>query len=115
VLGPGSAGLVANLHDARVPTYVTLTTNKLSFWEEHTEPAFRELRQKEYDGGPLRKEVFSHDVVPLDLFTAVITEYEILPPPQMRETYERLRQQFFEDEARLRALHASLPGGSRDG
>ena len=104
VMGPGSASLVSQLDAHEVASYVMLTTNKFSFWEETTLSAFREDREKCLGDFSYVKQVYSHDTLPMSLLEGIITERGILTPHQAQSSFRHLQQEFFEHEERVRAL-----------
>ncbi|MCB0311028.1 MAG: hypothetical protein KDD42_07325 [Bdellovibrionales bacterium] len=104
IMQPGSSSLISQMHDSKVPIYVFLTTNKFSFWAEATEPAYREIRPKKLDNIRYEKIVFSHDTVPLELATGLITEEGVLTPQEARNIFARQRDKYLDREAMIRAL-----------
>lgn len=104
VLGPGSSSLISQLSHAEVETYVLLTTNKFSFWEERTETAFKEVRTKSLEEFEYEKDVYSHDMVPLSIISGVISEEAIHSPGETRELFANMQSQFFEREKHIRQI-----------
>ena len=104
MLAPGSSALISQLKHADIPCYSILTKNKFSFWKENTELAFSEVHQKGEEGFYYDKMIFSHDVVDLDLFSGVITENAIHTPSEIKEIYQKMQQEFFENEERINSL-----------
>lgn len=104
VMGPGSASLLSQLHAQGIETYVLLTTNKFSLWEEPYDIAFREDRPKESDGLSYLHETYSHDVLPLSLITGLITEHGILSNEETEVKFKALQKEFFEREKIIDSL-----------
>lgn len=104
IVGPGSSALMCQLSRARVPVYLAITTNKLSFWEDSFDAAFSELRKKERAGIEYEKQVFSHDLIPLDVCKGIITERGVLTPPQMRMVFDKMQRAFLDREKLIRSL-----------
>ncbi len=108
VLSPGSANLIEHLRSAGIPTYVILTTNKWSYWTEETETAYREEREKSIGDLRFRKQVFSHDPVPLSSIAGIITEEGVLDAEKTREVYEAEREVFQATEELIVSLERDL-------
>lgn len=104
LMGPGSASLVSQLHSHNVSSYVMLTTNKFSFWEEATQRAFQMDREKSLGDFSYIKQVYSHDMLPANLLEGIITEEGILTPRQAQAVFKKMQQHFFENEAKVREL-----------
>lgn len=104
VMGPGSSSLLSQLHAHGIHTYVLLTTNKFSLWDEPYALAFREDRPKESDGLSYLHETYSHDVLPLALITGLITEHGVLSHEQTEAAFKTLQKEFFEREKQICSL-----------
>ncbi|MCB0328148.1 MAG: hypothetical protein KDD70_00755 [Bdellovibrionales bacterium] len=104
LMGPGSASLISQLNSRGIASYVMLTTNKFSFWEEPTAKAFKESRAKKLDTFSYTKEVYSHDVLPISLLAGIITENGVLTPHQAQSVFRKMQEQFFGRERRIREL-----------
>lgn len=101
VLGPGSASLIAQLRAHNIPSYVYLPTNKFSLWQEPRETAFKEIRSKQLGEIEYNKHVFSHDTLPSEHVTGIITEKGVLTPQQAIEALVSLQHKFCDHEASI--------------
>lgn len=104
ILAPGSTSLISQLRMAQVPVYLCMGTNKFSFWDEETELAFHERRNKSLEHIEYAKEVFSHDVVEVDLFTRIITESGLLTPSELRRTFAEKQLEFYNHEREIEKI-----------
>ncbi len=105
IMGPGSASLIAQLDTYKVPNYALVTTNKFSYWEEELETAFKESRSEKLSKEiQYKKHVFSHDIVPLNLVSGVVTEEGTLTPDQATARFKELQGEYFEREKRIREI-----------
>ena len=104
ILGPGSSSLISQLNKFGVDTYVILTTNKFSFWEEETETAYKEIRLKRSNEITYHKNVFSHDHVKVEIATGIITESCITTPHEILDLFGEMQSQFFTNEQIIRHL-----------
>ena len=87
----GSNALVAQFHLMKKPIYMFMTTAKFSMWssEKRTE-IYTHSEKRVHSCKPISFErfKFSHERVPLELFTQVVTERGIFAPEKIQELYE---------------------------
>lgn len=92
VMDNGTSAIVSQFHLLDKPIYSFLSTKKFSLWDaqkrheihQHTE------NRKHYCKPIVFERVkFSHDRVPLELFTKIVTEQGIFTPKQIQEIYKK--------------------------
>ncbi|MCB0318582.1 MAG: hypothetical protein KDD56_07480, partial [Bdellovibrionales bacterium] len=91
VMAPGSSGLVSDLSRKSIPIYVLLPTEKFSFWLDDYDTTYQETRTKDKFNFTYEKDIFSHDILPLSLFSGIITELGIASPSEIIETFSKLQ------------------------
>ena len=92
VMDPGSAAIVSEFHIEKKPIYLFSTTSKFALWKaEPRHAVYAHKHMRKHTTRPIRFErlKFSHDRVPLDLFTSVITEIGIFTPDELKEVYNK--------------------------
>ncbi len=104
VMGPGSASLLSQLHAHQIKSYVLLTTNKFSLWDDSYEITFHEKREKEAHGVQYLHETFSHDVLSLSLIKGLITENGVLTQEESLAAFSALKKEFAEREKAIASL-----------
>ncbi|MEZ4754292.1 MAG: hypothetical protein R3A13_08285 [Bdellovibrionota bacterium] len=111
VMAPGSSGLVSDMNRSSIPVYALLPTGKFSYWEDNYEPAYMERRDKQKYGVEYKKDVYSHDVLDLKLFTATITEEGILDYDNLIALFIKLQKEFLIAEEKIDTLKARNSNG----
>lgn len=90
VMDTGSNALVSQFHLLKKPIYMFMTTAKFSMWpsEKRTE-IFTHTESRSHHCKPITFEriKFSHERVPLELFSQIVTEKGILSPAAVQELY----------------------------
>lgn len=104
ITGPGSASLLSQLRNAGVASYVALTTDKFSYWKRRVESAFRRKHQIRSEGVEYERHSYSHDIVPLPLFSAIISEKGILTAAELDGVYTALETEFRNREKRIEGI-----------
>lgn len=103
---PGSIGLAGHVQRAGGVVWAVLSTNKFSYWEDESAAAFRIEKYVMRGGVSVRKDVYSHDPLPLDALTGLITERGRLTPAQARAVFGHLQQEFAAGQQTISALLA---------
>lgn len=92
VMDTGSNALVSQFHLIKKPIYMFMTTSKFSMWpsEKRTE-IYTHAEYRKHSCKPISFEriKFSHERVPLSLFTQVVTEQGVLSPKEVKGFYEK--------------------------
>lgn len=93
VMSPGSAAVIAELHHMKIPCYVAMETDKFSLWKDqkkhHTlKSVHMHTTKDEYMC--YEKLTFSHDRVPLNWITGLVTERGVCPPAKTKKIYSQL-------------------------
>jgi translation initiation factor 2B subunit (eIF-2B alpha/beta/delta family) len=104
VVDAGTKALVSEMNAAKIPVRLALTTNKFSYWK--TKPALQTLKSVKSVAHPhanfsFERIKFSHDRLPLDQVTSVVTEEGVYTPAQLREAYKTKLEEY-------KRLHADL-------
>ncbi|HCW32331.1 MAG: hypothetical protein UT55_C0016G0002 [Candidatus Peregrinibacteria bacterium GW2011_GWE2_39_6] len=91
VMDPGTNGLAAQMHILKKPIYVFMATSKFSLWKANTQTEIHKhvMRQTHPCMSiDFERIKFSHDRVPLNLATKIITEEGIFTPKQLELLYK---------------------------
>lgn len=106
----GSNSVVSELQHAGIPIYMFLTTKKFSLWDTTKKEQTYKITQKKScrhaaRGLTFERIKFSHDRIPLDLISEVITEKGLHSPEEIKEifndyykTHAAWRKKYFSPE-----------------
>lgn len=86
----GSKAIVSEMNSAKVPVYLLLTTNKFSYWrtrEAHQVVQTTKSAHHKRGGFEYERVKFSHDRLPADQVTKVITEEGAFAVPDLKKRY----------------------------
>ncbi|MBI4232271.1 hypothetical protein HY605_03490 [Candidatus Peregrinibacteria bacterium] len=92
VLDTGSLALISEFHLSNKATYLFMTTSKFALWKSEkkteifTHPHFRKHSKKEIEYQRMK---FSHDRVPSDLFSKIITDEGVFSPDELKKLYDQ--------------------------
>lgn len=95
---PGTNEIVSEFFHAKKEIYMFMTTKKYSLWVSEEASDYR-YKIKEVTGlvdpkvKPYQRLKFSHDRIPIDLFTGLVTEQWILTPQETKDEYTKLYAQ----------------------
>lgn len=89
----GATSVVSEFHHAKVPIYMFLTTKKFSLWDTKKHQQTYKVTQKKAGCHPelmltYDRIKFSHDRVPLELMTKVITENGVYKPAELKKIFD---------------------------
>jgi len=95
VMDPGSKSIISELYLEKKPVYVFLTTSKFSLWStsESSKSVYAKPHKRRHHALThieYERLKFSHDRIPTDLFTSIITEYGVLSPKETKDLFDRL-------------------------
>lgn len=104
VVDAGTKAVVSEMNAAKIPVRLALTTNKFSYWK--TKPALQTLKSVKNVAHPhanfsFERIKFSHDRLPLDQVSSIVTEEGTYTPAQLREVYKTKLEEY-------KRLHADL-------
>lgn len=112
IVDPGTRAVVSEMNVANIPVYLLITTNKFSYWD--TRVANQTLKSVRTVADPektvsFERIKFSHDRLPLQQVTHIVTEEGIYSPESVqkryKEKYEEYRRMHKEITRRLDLRH----------
>lgn len=92
VMDPGTIGTISEFHVVNVPIYMFLETSKFSLWKSKPKgEIFMREHQRVHHNKPItyNRIKYSHDRVPLNLFTRVITNEGVFDPAKLKEFFNK--------------------------
>jgi translation initiation factor 2B subunit (eIF-2B alpha/beta/delta family) len=110
VCDAGTYSVLAEFHDAQIPTYMFLSSKKFSLWKSAAHHnAFRtdqkRIHTDENKSVSYDRIKFSHDRVPAKLFNYIVTEEGAFDPEEIQKLYttryherEEMRKKYFSDD-----------------
>lgn len=104
VMDPGTLGTISEFHVEGVPIYMFMGTAKFSLWKSKPKgEIFMREHTRIHHNKPIEysRVKYSHDRVPLNLFTSVITNEGIFEPKEMKKFFK----QKLDDYQKLRKKH----------
>ncbi len=98
VWAPGTNEIVSEFFHAKKEIYMFMTTKKYSLWIAKEAVDYRyKIKEVKWLVDPkvqsYQRLKFSHDRIPIDLFTGLVTEQWILTPKETKEEYTKLYAQ----------------------
>ncbi len=104
IVDPGTKAVVSEMNVANIPVYLLITTNKFSYWD--TRIAHQTLKSVRTVADPektisFERIKFSHDRLPLQQVTHVVTEEGIFSPASLEQCYKQKLEEY-------RRLHQAI-------
>lgn len=90
VMAPGDHSLISEFHVIGVPIYMFVDTSKFSLWEAKKKmEVFMHKHERQHHSKPITYEriKYSHDRVPVDLFTKIVTNAGVFDPPGIKKLF----------------------------
>jgi translation initiation factor 2B subunit (eIF-2B alpha/beta/delta family) len=108
VVDAGTKAVVSEMNAAHIPVHLMLSTNKFSYWK--TKPALQTVKTVKnvthpHAGFAFDRIKFSHDRLPLDQVTKVITEDGTYDPAGLRVLYREKLEEYKKLHHDLATLH----------
>lgn len=99
VVDAGTKALVSELNIAKIPVHLALSTNKFSYWK--TKPALQTLKTMKNIAHPhadfsFERIKFSHDRLPLEQISTIITDEGTFTPAQLKVFYKTKLDEYLE-------------------
>jgi len=91
VMDPGTHGIISEFHVAKTPIHMFIDTDKFSFWKsKKREGIFIHEHTRAHHAKPIEYEriKYSHDRVPSELFTKVITDKGVFKSEELKDVYK---------------------------
>lgn len=93
VMSPGSNAVISELNNLKVPCYIAMETDKFSLWKDqkkhHTLKSIHMHTTKDQNIC-YEKLIFSHDRVPLNWITGIVTEHGLSTPAKIKKMYTEM-------------------------
>lgn len=117
VMDTGSSAIVSQFHLLEKPIYSFLSTKKFSLWSsQKRHEIYQHSDQRKHYCKPILFEriKFSHDRVPIKLFSKIITEKGIFTPKQMEDFYKEQFKQRKENHEKFQKKLNQLKKKNQD-
>lgn len=104
VVNAGTKAVVSEMNAAKIPVYLMLSTNKFSYWEtKKAHQTQKTIKNIPHPDGTFTYEriKFSHDRLPMDQITKIVTEEGIFTPEELKKVYKTKLAEYL-------ALHEDL-------
>ncbi|MCF7830695.1 translation initiation factor eIF-2B [Candidatus Gracilibacteria bacterium] len=91
VMDPGSHGVISELHTTKIPIYCFLKTSKFSLWKsKEREEVFYHRHTRTHCTKNIEYEriKYSHDRVPAEFFSTIITNEGLFTPKQLQNLFK---------------------------
>ena len=105
VMDPGTIGTISEFHVIDVPIYMFINTTKFSLWKSRPKgEIFTREHKRMHHSKPIEYDriKYSHDRVPLKLFSKVVTNEGIFDAKEMKRSFDKKLR----DYLNLREKHA---------
>lgn len=90
VMDPGTHSIVSEFHVEKVPIYMFIETTKFSYWRSKVRGEVfirHDIRKHHSMQIEYERVKYSHDRVPLNLFTSVVTNKGMFSPTKLKEFF----------------------------
>lgn len=91
VMDPGTHGIISEFHVAETPIYMFIDTDKFSFWKSKKRgEIFIHAHARMHHAKPIEYEriKYSHDRVPAELFTKVVTDKGVFSLDELKTVFD---------------------------
>lgn len=92
VMDPGTYGTISELAVDNIPSYMFIDTNKFSLWKsKHRGGIFIHRHKRMHYSKPIEYEriKYSHDRVPVKLFSKIVTNKGVFTPTEIKGMFEK--------------------------
>lgn len=102
VMPTGSHAVISEFKTMDIPVYMFLQTTKFSLWTSEKKEIYHKKETRRHYNKPINYEriKFSHDRVHANLFHRIVTEEGILTPEELKECFEKRREEHRKKETK---------------
>jgi len=97
VMVPGAHGVISEFNSANIPSYMFINTTKFSLWRSKSKSeVFMHKHSRDHHSKPITYErvKYSHDRVPAEFFSKIITEEGIFTPEELKNVFEKKMSEY---------------------
>jgi len=101
VMNPGTHGIISEFHVEGIPIYMFINARKFSLWKSKKRMGvFTHKHKRTHHAKPIEYEriKYSHDRVPHDMFTKIVTNKGVFSPAELEKLFgNRLKKYCYDD------------------